>query len=221
MQDQPSRRALSAGLIAGFSVLVLATGSAVAWWTWKSQTQTVTGPNKIENTQQPDASQRSPLAPDSSASKTNPPNATTASEKTLQVYWLTPTATSFELSPQPVEAPSNGNPNTQLEAAMTQLLKGPSTTSVSSTIPEGTKLLALSQQQDGIHLNLSKEFTQGGGSTAMTGRLAQVLFTATSLNPNAPVWLSVEGKPLETLGGEGLVIAQPITRQQFQQDFPL
>ena len=79
----------------------------------------------------------------------------------------------------------------------------------------------MSVQQDGIHINLSQAFTTGGGSASMTGRVAQVLYTATSLKPNAKVWISVEGKPLDTLGGEGLELDQPLTRQNFKQNFTL
>lgn len=215
MQDHPSRR-LPLGLIAGFSVLILATGGGVAWWTWKSAPSNTA---KIENPKATDGKPAA-IAPDSSKTATSP-DATTKAEQTLQVYWLTPTDTSFKLAPQPVQIGSNTAPTDLLTGAMQQLLSGPSNpTAYSTTVPDGTKLRDLTIKPDGIHLDLSKEFTQGGGSAAMTGRLAQVLYTVTSLKPNTPVWLSVDGKLVDTLGGEGLVLDQPLTREQFQKDFP-
>jgi spore germination protein GerM len=56
----------------------------------------------------------------------------------------------------------------------------------------------------------------------MIYRVAQILYTATSINPQAPVFLSIAGKPLNDnypLGGEGLTLEYPLTRQQFNQDF--
>ena len=92
---------------------------------------------------------------------------------------------------------------------------------LTSTIPVGTKLLSANVKPDGIHIDLSKEFTKGYGATSMIGRLGQVIYTATSQNPDTPVWINVEGKPLETLGDVGAEIRQPITRQQYDQDFPI
>jgi len=51
----------------------------------------------------------------------------------------------------------------------------------------------------------------------MSSRVAQVLYTATSLQPNAKVWIDIEGKPLEVLGGEGLLLEQPLTRESFEK----
>lgn len=55
----------------------------------------------------------------------------------------------------------------------------------------------------------------------MMGRVGQVVYTATSLNPNAKVYIEVNGKPLEVLGGEGVVFNQPLTRDSFKKDYPL
>ncbi len=88
-----------------------------------------------------------------------------------------------------------------------------------SEIPAQTKLLDLSMQGKEIRLNLSQEFTSGGGTASMNGRLAQVLYTATSLDHDAKLYLSVEGKPLKYLGGEGLEVPQPATRKDFAAEF--
>jgi spore germination protein GerM len=70
-------------------------------------------------------------------------------------------------------------------------------------------------------VNLSENFTTGGGSSSMMGRVGQVVYTATSLNPQAKVYIDVNGKPLEVLGGEGVEIPQPLTRESFQKNYPL
>lgn len=220
MQDQQPRRLLSPVAIASLTTLVIATAGGAAWWTWKNQA-VQPAPNPIENAQPQDpgaASQPSDRTPSDRTPATTLP---LPAETALQVYWLTPTDTRIQLSPSAVKLTSITTPEAMLTAAMEELLAGPTQTSVATTIPAGTRLLDLSLKPDGIHVNLSREFTTGGGSTSMTGRLAQVLYTASSLDPNAKVWVSVEGKPLEALGGEGVVVEQPTTRQQFAKDFSL
>lgn len=222
MEDQRSRRQLPLGIMAGLSALVLATGSAVAWWGWQSSHKTP-APDAVEHAQRASEQPKAPpIASAPTATQKSPVNAAPASQsKPLQVYWLKASSNAIALSPSVVIPRAKETPNVALSAAIDELLAGPSNAAVTTTIPRDTKLRSLAVKDDGIHIDLSKAFTQGGGSTSMTARLGQVLYTATSLNPSAKVWLLVDGKPLETLGGEGLMLDQPLTRESFKRDFPL
>ena len=151
----------------------------------------------------------------------SPPKPVQTTSQTVPVYWVKNTGDKFEVVPTQVALKESGKPDITLQAAFNNLLAGPKDATVSSEIPKGTKLRSLSVKNDGVYVDLSAEFTSGGGSSSMTGRLGQVVYTATSLKPDAKVWISVEGKPLELLGGEGLEVAQPSTRQTFDKNFPL
>lgn len=222
MQDR-QKSGVSPSLIAGFSVLILAAGSATALLTWNSVRNPASAP--APTTVQPQQfSSPSKASVDSSAAKTSnavkPAPSVTATEKTIQIYWLKSDGNKIALAPTSVNLKS-GKSDAVLTAALEKLLEGPRDTTVSSTVPVGTRLRSVVVKSDGVHVDLSKEFTSGGGSTSMTGRVAQILYTASSLEPHAKIWLSVEGQPLEVLGGEGLLLDQPFTRQAFEQDFAL
>lgn len=183
------------------AIVAIAAGGGAAWWSLhptKAPNTSTTIPNVV---QQPTTSQA-------------------AQSTTAQIYLLRDTGKNLELVPKPIEVNAK-QPNAVLEAAFQQLLAGSGDAKVSNTIPAGTKLRSLKVQDDGIHIDLSQEFATGGGSASMSGRLAQVIYTATTLDAKANVWIEVEGKPLELLGGEGLEISQPMTRQSFQENFTL
>lgn len=143
-------------------------------------------------------------------------------EMTAQVYWLDATADTVKLIPRPLSLESkNVDDREALEVAFQQLLTGPKEEAFVSEIPEGTKLLGVSQKAEGIYVNLSEEVEKGGGTMSMTGRLAQILYTATSVNSNANVWFQIEGETREVFGGEGLVLEQPLSRKSFEANFDL
>lgn len=189
------------GAIAAAIIAALAAGGGAAWWGFHATNQPTTSTTVPNVVQQPTSPQ-------------------VVQSTTAQIYLLRDTGKNLELVSKPIEVNTN-QPKSVLEAAFQGLLTESEDAKVSSTIPEGTKLRSLRVQDDGIHIDLSQEFTTGGGSASMSGRLAQVIYTATTLDANANVWIEVEGKPLELLGGEGLEITQPMTRQSFQENFTL
>ncbi|MEH2435790.1 MAG: GerMN domain-containing protein [Nostoc sp.] len=206
MKDQQGSNRISSGAIAAVSAVVVAVGGGVAWFTTHSS-NTPTPSNPSERIAQP----------------AQPSTKQPANEQTPNVYWLRPTDKNVTLVPQPVRVASI-RPNQPLEAAFQSLLAGPPAEAEgtnSTTIPKGTKLLGLKAENDEVHVNLSEDFTSGGGSTSMMGRVGQVVYTATTLNPKAKVYIDVNGKPLDVLGGEGLELQQPLTRESFQKNYQL
>jgi spore germination protein GerM len=161
--------------------------------------------------------------PSTSLSPTPTPTLPLQANQQPKVYWLSTSGTKLELTPADIKLPSSSanTPQVQLTAAMERLLKGPANATVTSTIPAETKLNSVKVQDDGVHVDLSKPFTSGGGSKSMQSRLGQVIYTASSLNATNPVWISVDGEPLKVLGGEGLEVSQPMTREEFAKNFSL
>ena len=246
MKDGQEVRRVSTAVIAGVCGLALVAGGGIAWWTANrsptpADTQSsapttapalspspaespaviipVPPPNPVQPPTAQTPTAQTPTALASKSPQPKPLQQTAA--QTVQVYWVKEASGKFEGVPTKVALKQADKPDATLQAAFNSLLAGPKDASVSSEIPKGTKLRSLSVKNDGVYVDLSAEFTSGGGSNSMTGRLGQVIYTATSLKPNTKVWISVEGKPLELLGGEGLEVAQPSTRQSFDKNFPL
>jgi spore germination protein GerM len=218
MQDQqptrphsPARqsrfRSLPLSMIAGLAAVGLVAGGGTAWLTWRALTAQSTAPTPAQAPQ--------------TAQSAQPQPSQAPAERKVQIYWLKSVGSKIELAPSTVALNADAQPSETLKAAFEKMLQGTTNPTLTSTIPKGTTLRTIAIKNDGVHVDLSTEFTSGGGSTSMTGRIAQVVYTATTLNPTAPVWISVDGKPLEVLGGEGLLIDQPLTRKSFEQNFTL
>ena len=163
----------------------------------------------------------SPTSQSQTPQALNPKPVQPTAAKIVQVYWVKDVGDKIEVVPTKVALKEADKADATLQAAFKSLLAGPKDASVSSEIPKGTKLRSLSVKNQVVYVDLSAEFISGGGSNSMIGRLGQVIYTATSLKPDTQVWISVEGKRLELLGGEGLEVAQPSTRQTFDKNFTL
>lgn len=232
MKDSQSVRRIPLSLVVGACALILAVGGGVSWWVLKSRTPTVQ-PDVIVATPtvSPSATESPsvtiPVTPPSPQETTSPQPVPTVSSPvagaTAELWYIQDTQGQLDMIPHSVTLSAVPDaltdPQAKLEAAFSHLLTHREDGNLFSSIPEGTQIESLKVEADGIHINLSGQFVAGGGSTTMIGRLGQVIYTATSLEPTAPVWISVDGKPLEYLGGEGLEVPQPITRTIFEQSF--
>ena len=206
MRDNNNNR-FSLPVIAAITGLILAAGGGAAWWAKSSLDDAlVSQPDPA-----PIVKEEIPTAPGS-----------ITEEKVVEVYWLNPQNDNIELAANTITFQKSAKSERVLETALETLFaNSPEDASHTTAIPPGTKLLGLDVDKEGIHINLSKEFTSGGGSASMSSRLAQVIYTATSSNSGDRVWIDIEGKPLQNLGQEGLIINQPMTRQNFKSNFTL
>lgn len=202
------------GIIAAIAALLIAVGGGITWWTLSyRQTQDpdilpIPAPSPSETVEP------SPVLPPQTGEPTL--------EKTVEIYRVQDQngQIAWVATPMTVQV-TEDNPALILDAAFKGLLAQPTDENRFSEIPPQTEVLSVEANPSEVYVNLSPEFTTGGGSASMIGRLGQVIYTATSLNPEAKVWISVAGEPLEILGGEGLEVPQPATRKSFEAEFQL
>jgi spore germination protein GerM len=207
MTEQRNNNRISPGVVAAVATAAIAVAGVAGYFAFNQ-------PDNIAKDPTPG------LTTSPNPNETQPPQV--SNEKTATVYWLEDNGTGLSLVPQSVQVQADINqPDEFLQATFERLLAGPTEGTGSSTIPSETKLLGIKAEGDEVRVNLSEDFQLGGGSTSMIGRLGQVVYTATALNPNAKVYLELNGEPLEVLGGEGLELQQPLTRDNYMKNFEL
>ncbi|MDJ0705460.1 MAG: GerMN domain-containing protein [Leptolyngbyaceae cyanobacterium MO_188.B28] len=230
MEDRNNIRRIPLSIVAGLSTVILVSGGAAAWWTWHSlspRTPIPEFPNVNDSQSVEDGSVSSGKITGESAEtltqQPSDPSVKPAKEQTGQVYWLKDVDGHLELVPQVIKLPQTDQPEEKLKVALNLLMTGPTDgdSKAATTVPPETQILSLTIESDGIHIDFSEEFGLGGGSASMSGRLGQVLYTATMFAPESAVWISIEGESLVVLGGEGIEVFQPMTRADFEREFEL
>jgi hypothetical protein len=111
-----------------------------------------------------------------------------------------------------------------IDEALHSLLLGPTTAEIGdgvvSYIPEGTQLLNVKVVGATALIDVSNEFATGGGSLSMMGRIAEVVYTATSFSEVKQVTIHIGGVLVEQIGGEGIDVSD-IGRSDFIDFSPL
>lgn len=104
--------------------------------------------------------------------------------------------------------------------AINELLLAPSkwekSKGFTSEIPQGTKLLSLRESPESILIDLSADFESGGGAESTYMRIKQLIKTANS-NSFAPTYLYINGKQVNVIGGEGVMLKQPLNERSLDE----
>ncbi|PKL06165.1 MAG: hypothetical protein CVV53_05740 [Spirochaetae bacterium HGW-Spirochaetae-9] len=113
--------------------------------------------------------------------------------------------------------PSSDSPLTD---AINALIAGPSEGEIRSglvsLIPRGTKVLSITVRGSTAIIDLSDAFNYNRyGIEGYSAQLRQIVYTATSFPSVQDVQFLVEGKQKDYLGGEGVYIGKPLSRNSF------
>ena len=130
-----------------------------------------------------------------------------------EIYFLTENGQNAKLSTTKKEFKNNSD---KFRSTMEALFSGPNgfekIAGVYSEIPPETKLLGIKEDENSYTINISDDFEMGGGADSMKIRVKQLITTAVQAADGKDVYLEIEGKRVEYVGGEGIMILQPLQR---------
>jgi len=116
---------------------------------------------------------------------------------------------------KPVKREITGE-TSKISLAINELLKAPSQKEQSegyyTEIPSKTTVISVKETSKEAVINLSRDFESLGGSTSMSYRLKQLVNTALDAEKTKPVFLELNGQRVSFIGGEGVLVNQPLSK---------
>ena len=106
-------------------------------------------------------------------------------------------------------------------ASLEQLFAGPTTgeresvPAISSTIPSGVEVLGLTIKEGLATVDLSDEFEGTDDSAVVAQRMAQVVFTLTTIPHVTEVVFRQEGKAISAQTGDGQLVTRPVMKADY------
>lgn len=104
--------------------------------------------------------------------------------------------------------------------SLTALMKGPTADELNrgfvSLVPQGSKILSVTMRGSTALVNFNEAFMFNTlGIEGYAGQLKQVVWTATAFGTVHDVQILIEGKLVDYMGGEGVFIGRPLSRNSF------
>lgn len=121
------------------------------------------------------------------------------------------------LVPVTIEQAFESDPSVEVLAgeAIRALVTGETAAPYSSNIPAGVTVGSVRLDGSTLIVDLSRSFESGGGTFSMTGRIAQLVFTATQFDGVDGVTLLLDGTAVDVFSGEGLILDPIMTRDAY------
>ena len=113
------------------------------------------------------------------------------------------------------------NTEDPLMVAARELILGPTATELQqgfmTEIPKKARVLSVRKQGSTAAIDFSPELQNyGGGSARVRGLIAQIVFTLSDVHGVKQVKILVSGRNEVVLGGEGLMIDRPLSREDLR-----
>lgn len=107
----------------------------------------------------------------------------------------------------------------QIRFAVNALIKGPKpeerAKGVYTEIPSDSEVINISELADKVVVNLNSAYVTGGGTDSLYKRLYQLIKTV-KLNSKLPVYLFIDGQRADVVGGEGIMLSQPLSNSSLE-----
>lgn len=147
-----------------------------------------------------------------------PQNPKANEDSYIYVYMLTTDKSGSQFL-KPVKRPLAPGKD-RLTQAVTVLLSGPNNIEISegiySEIPDAARLISVTDAADRVTINLNNAFSVGGGSDSTYARMRQLIKTVLA-NTEKPVYMQIDGKTADVIGGEGITVTQPLSEKSLDE----
>lgn len=168
------------------------------------------------NNKQDETTEYNPLEEIPSIEPNDSKTETPATEKVIKIFLLDNSGNLHALS----RTCNISSQKSCFEYAIKELVSAPTkwekSKGYTSEIPVGTKVLSVRESANSILIDLSSEFESGGGAESTYARVKQIIKTANA-NTSVPAYLYINGSQANVIGGEGIMIKQPLNERSFDE----
>lgn len=131
------------------------------------------------------------------------------------IFYIVDSGTSFTLEGVPRRL-GEVDVLTRVRAQVAALADGPdseeSARGLSSAVPADVEVLGARLDGGVLTVDLSAAYQQGGGAASMLGRLNQLYYTLSQPSDVDAVRIAIDGRVIDVLAGEGLLLDVPWVR---------